>query len=218
MMMKAVIFDLDGTLVNSLPDIAAAMNRTLKKFDLPVHPVERFNYMVGGGASNLASQAVGDRQDLHLKVLEVYRADYAKNCRVDSHIYDGVMDMLTELKNRGLALCVFSNKDQWDVQSVVDYYFPGFPFAHVRGKTADMPLKPKPDGALYIAGQLGVLPEECLYIGDTGTDMECGNAAGMKTVGVTWGFRKREELEDAHAQVIIDHPRELISLVDSVNL
>ena len=214
-MKKAVIFDLDGTLVNSLPDIAAAMNRTLAAFHLPIHEVDCYKYMVGGGASNLASRAVGNHQELHQQVLDVYRADYAQNCRVDSHIYDGVMDMLAELKKRGLALCVFSNKDQWDVESVVNYYFPGFPFAHVRGKTADMPLKPKPDGALYIANQLGIAPEECLYIGDTGTDMECGNAAHMETVGVTWGFRKKEELVQANALHIIDHPMELIALVDS---
>lgn len=214
-MKKAVIFDLDGTLVNSLPDIAAAMNRTLEKFSLPVHEVELYKYMVGGGASNLASRAVGEKQEFHQQVLDIYRADYAKNCRIDSHIYDGVMDMLEALKKRGLALCVFSNKDQWDVQNVVDYYFPGFPFAHVRGKTADMPLKPNPAGALYIAEKLGVLPADCLYIGDTGTDMECGNAADMETVGVTWGFRKQEELEAAHARHIIHHPLELIALVDS---
>lgn len=215
-MIKAVIFDLDGTLVNSLPDIAAAMNRTLEKYSLPAHPVDCYRYMVGNGAAILAERAVGERKEYQPQVLESYREDYAENCRVHSHAYAGIPEMLSALRARGLSLCILSNKDQWDVESVAAYYFPGFPFACVRGKTADMPLKPRPEGALHIAGQLGVTPDECLYVGDTAVDMECGRAAGMETVGVSWGFRPLEELEEARACHIIDRPEELLSLVDSM--
>ncbi len=211
-MKKAVIFDLDGTLVNSLPDISASMNRALKKAGLPGFAVEAYKYKVGDGVLKIAERSVGDRMDLFDRVLADYMADYAVNCRVDSYAYEGVADAMKTMISRGLRVCVLSNKDQADTENVLAYYFPDIAFSVVRGRVEGVPLKPAPDGALRIAAQLGVAPEECWYVGDTSMDMRCGNAAGMETIGVLWGFRPREELVANHARHLAAAPGELTAI------
>ncbi|MBE5783636.1 MAG: HAD family hydrolase [Clostridiales bacterium] len=212
-MKKAIIFDLDGTLINSLPDISAAMNRALKSYQLPVYDEEAYKYMIGDGVVNLARRAVGDHQERMEHVLYAYRADYAQNSRVNTHPYPGISEMLEALANTNLLLCVFSNKDMMDTISVVKHYFPHIPFAAIRGKTEDMPIKPDPLGALKIASDLGVLPNECWYVGDTNTDMKCGNNAGMESVGVLWGFRKEDELLSCGARHIAPTPQALLNIL-----
>lgn len=214
-MKKAVIFDLDGTLVNSLPDISAAMNRALEKSGLPTFEENAYKYKVGNGVFKLAERAVGDHLDCLEQVLATYMADYAQNCRVHSYVYKGIEEMLLGLKELGLKICVFSNKDQADTESVIAYYFPEIDFDVIRGRVDAVPLKPAPDGALIIAAQLGLNTNECWYVGDTSMDMNCGNSAGMETVGVLWGFRPREELAASGAQHIIVEPRELLNLVSA---
>lgn len=214
-MKKAVIFDLDGTLINSLPDISAAMNRALEKYQLPVHELSAYRYLVGDGVINLAKRAVGNRADLFQPVLDAYRADYAINCRVNTHPYPGISQMLHNLIQMGIKICVFSNKDMTDTQSVVHHYFPDIPFAIIRGRTEDTPIKPDPAGALIIARNLGLTPDEIWYVGDTNTDMKCGLNAGMETVGVLWGFRPEEELRACGAHHIISNPAEFIALVQA---
>jgi len=213
-MKKAVIFDLDGTLVNSLPDISAAMNRALEKSGLPVFEEDAYKYKVGNGVFKLAERAVGDHLECLQQVLDAYRQDYAQNCRVNSYAYKGIEEMLQALKEKGLKICVFSNKDQQDTESVMAHYFPGFTFDVIRGRVDDVPLKPDPAGALIIAEQLGLSPADCLYVGDTSMDMICGNAAGMETVGVLWGFRPREELAASGARELIVEPKELLMLIN----
>ena len=214
-MKKAVIFDLDGTLVNSLPDISAAMNRSLKAFGLPEFDMDAYKYKVGNGVLKLTERSVGQRTDLLDSVLKAYMADYARNSRVNSHAYKGVAELMAGLEERGLHVCVFSNKDQSDAENVLRYYFPQTHFSQIRGRQEGVALKPQPDGALLIAKALGITPEDCWYVGDTGTDMNCGNAAGMETVGVLWGFRPREELTASGAKHLIAEPMELLSLVDA---
>lgn len=211
-MKKAIIFDLDGTLINSLPDISAAMNRALESHGLPIYDEEAYQYMIGDGVANLAKRAVGDHTQYLDHVLSAYRADYAKNSRVNTCPYDGIPEMLDALSHTGLKICVFSNKDMADTVSVVNHYFPHIPFAAIRGKTEDMPIKPDPAGALKIAADLGVSPDECWYVGDTNTDMKCGNNAGMETVGVLWGFRKEDELLASGARHIAPAPENLMDI------
>lgn len=212
-MKKGVIFDLDGTLVNSLPDIAAAMNRALAAAGLPEYPQEDYKFKVGNGVLTLARRAVGARSDCYQQVLEAYMADYARHCREKSHAYPGIPALLDALQARGLKVCVLTNKDQADAESVLSYYFPGYPFAAVQGRVEGLPLKPAPDGALKIAGALGIAPGDFWYVGDTATDMDCGNAAGMETVGVLWGFRPQAELEAAHARHLVAAPEALLRLI-----
>lgn len=213
-MKQAVIFDLDGTLVNSLPDIAAAMNRSLRRFGLPEWPEDAYKFKVGNGVFRLTERAVGEHTGQTEAVLRTYMADYAENCRVNSYAYPGLNELLLALNQRGVLSCVLSNKDQGDVESVIRYYFPQIEFAALRGRVDGVPLKPDPAGALLIAKDLGLSPDDFLYVGDTGTDMACGAAAGMETVGVLWGFRPREELTAAGARRLIAEPGELLSLLD----
>lgn len=214
-MKKGVIFDLDGTLINSLPDISAAMNRALAKCGLPGYTEEAYKFKVGNGVLKLAERAVGNHMECYQAVLDAYRADYAVNCRVASRPYQGITEMLEGLIKRGLKVCVLSNKDQADVESVVSYYFPGIAFSAVQGRVEDIPLKPAPDGALRIAQDLELAPQDFWYVGDTSTDMCCGNSAGMATVGVLWGFRPREELAASGAGQLIADPLELLTLTDA---
>ena len=213
-MKKAVIFDLDGTLINSLPDISAAMNRSLEKFGLPTFDEDAYKYKVGNGVFKLAERAVGEHSECLQGVLEAYQADYAQNCRVDSYPYKGIKEMLLGLLEKGLKICVLTNKDQQDAESVMAHYFPDISFSIIRGRMDGIPLKPDPAGALLIADQLGVSPADCLYVGDTSMDMLCGNDAGMETVGVLWGFRPREELSASGARDLIVEPKELLMLVN----
>ena len=212
-MYQSVIFDLDGTLLNSLPDIAGAMNRSLAKVGLPGFAVEEYRMKVGNGVFKIAERSVGERTDLLPQVLSYYMADYAEHCCVASFTYPGIPEALKALSDAGLSLSVFSNKDQADVEKVVRHYLPGLSFAAVRGRREGVPLKPAPDGALLIARQLSLSPERFLYVGDSMMDMRCGAAAGMATVGVTWGFRGREELSQNGARYLIDRPEELLSLI-----
>ena len=211
--MKAVIFDLDGTLLYTLPDIAGSMNRVLRRFGLPEHPVEKYCYMVGNGAMKLTERAVGGRLDMRNQVYAAYREEYAAHTCDLTAPYPGIPELLAKLKERGILTAVFSNKDHEDTLSVLEHYFAPGTFSMTLGHKQGLALKPAPDGALLIAKTLGVAASEFLYTGDTGTDMDCGNVAGMTTVGVTWGFRPREELKIHQACHIIDRPEEMLLLL-----
>ena len=134
---------------------------------------------------------------------------------MNSYSYKGVNEMLLGLAEKGLKVCVLSNKDQLDTESVLAYYFPDVPFAVIRGRVEGVPLKPDPTGANLIAAQLGLTADDLWYVGDTSMDMNCGNAAHMDTVGVLWGFRPREELVAGGAKHLIAVPQELLELVDA---
>ena len=210
-MIKAVLFDLDGTLTDTIQDISDAMNHALRMHDLPGWTVAEYCYLVGDGAKTLAKRAVRDRQDLALSVQKAYQAYYETHNLVTSKPYDGIPEMLDELQKRGYKLAVFSNKPDADTKNVVAHYFPQVKWDVVRGQVEGVPVKPDPMGALAVADVLGVAPDEVLYLGDTATDMNCARNAGMHPVGVLWGFRKEDELRQSGAEVIIAHPREIFT-------
>ena len=214
-MKKAVIFDLDGTLIHSLPDIAAAMNRSLRHFGLKEYPENDYKYMVGNGVIRLTERAVGEKREYFDQVLAAYKKDYAENNLVDTRPFKGIKETLAELNRRGVLLCLLTNKDQADAERIMAHFFPEIPFAGILGRQEGLKLKPDPDGALRLAEKMGVSPGDCLYVGDTSTDMNCGNQAGMETVGVMWGYRPREELAQSHARRLISEPKELIALAES---
>ena len=212
--MKAVIFDLDGTLLYTLPDIAGSMNRVLRRFGLPEHPVEKYCYMVGNGARVLAQRAVGkDRQDLAEPVLRDYREMYSAHSREETFVYDGIRQMLRGLRERGMLLGVLSNKDDPDVREVIHYYFDPSPFTLLRGRLPGVPLKPDPASALAAAEALGVSPADCWYVGDTNVDAQTAFAAGMHFVGAGWGFRTEEELRRAGARFVAQTPLQALDIM-----
>ncbi len=210
---KAIMFDLDGTLLNTLEDIADSMNQALMDNGLPVHDIDTYRYFVGNGITTLAKRACGMREDLIHAVLKAYKAYYTAGCQNKTRPYDGVMDMLTALISKGYKLCVFSNKPHQDTLDVVAHYFPNIPFRAVRGQTENVPVKPDPTGALETSKDMGIAPKDFIYVGDTGVDMDCANAAGMVPVGVLWGFRPQEELTAHNALHLIERPLDLLTLL-----
>ena len=213
-MWKAVLFDLDGTLTNTLKDISTAMNHALRLHGLPEFAEQDYCYLVGDGAKKLAERAVRDRQELAQAVRETYQAYYETHAMVATRPYDGIPELLAALSARGLKLCVLSNKPDADTKNVVAHYFPDVDFALVRGQVEGVPVKPDPSGALAVAAQMGVHPDEFLYLGDTSVDMTCARNAGMHPVGVLWGFRKADELTASGAEWLIAQPMDLFNCVD----
>lgn len=213
-MIRAVLFDLDGTLTNTLEDIADAMNRALRLHGLPEWPVDAYRYLVGDGAKKLAERAVRARQELALSVQKEYQAYYQEHTRVKTKPYDGVPELLRTLQARGVPMAVFSNKPDADTKNVVAHFFPDIAFSVVRGQMEGVPVKPDPTGALAAAEALGVSPADVLYLGDTSTDMCCARHAGMRPIGVLWGFRAEDELRQNGAEYVISHPLDLLSVTE----
>ncbi len=210
---KAVLFDLDGTLLDTIEDLADAMNTALAQLGCPVRTLAECRIFVGAGVDHFARQALGkDHQDdaTVARCVELMRADYAKRWSAKTRPYDGIGEMLDGLTDRGLSLAVLSNKPDHFTKEMVGHFFGDEKFKPVMGHCDDVPLKPDPTSALQIACGMGVDPQQFLYMGDTDIDMQTANSAGMFAVGAAWGFRPREELADNGAQAIIDHPMQLL--------
>lgn len=217
-MYKACIFDLDGTLTDTLESLSYSVNATLKELGLGQITDEQCKAFVGNGARYLIEkslQAAGDEKLVYAdEAMEVYRRIFKVNCTYHVAPYDGIVDMLHLLKSQGIKLAVLSNKPHLQTVDVVETFFGKEMFARVQGQQEGIPRKPDPAAALIIAEQFGVAPEECVYIGDSDVDMQTGNAAGMETVGVTWGFRTKEVLIQNGAKHTIDRAEELITIVN----
>ena len=213
MKIKAAVFDLDGTLTDTLQDIACAMNRSLRLHGLEEFPLNDYRYLVGDGAKTLAKRAVRDRQELAESVRQEYQVYYQEHTLDTTKPYAGIPELLHALAEQGIALCVLSNKPHADTCGVVKHFFPEVPFSVVQGQVEDVPVKPDPTGALLIAQKLGMQPEEIVYLGDTSVDMRTAVSAGMYPVGVTWGFRTAEELREHGARLLIDAPMDLLEYV-----
>ena len=211
--MKAVLFDLDGTLTDTIDDIADAMNLALRKSGLPEHPTDAYKYMVGNGARKLAERAVGDRQDLAQSVLDAYQKQYETHNAVKTHAYPGITELLNALADKGIKICVLSNKPDADTQNVVRHYFPTVRFDAIWGQVDSVPVKPDPTGAIMIADRLGIAPSDFAYLGDTYVDMTCARNAGMHPFGVLWGFRTAQELTESGAEVLLGNPLDLLGYI-----
>ncbi|HIQ99433.1 MAG TPA: Cof-type HAD-IIB family hydrolase [Candidatus Scybalocola faecavium] len=220
-MIKACIFDLDGTLADTLESMAIAANEALEQFGLRPLPVDNYKYYAGDGAKTLVERAMkdgGDPQLVHFdQVYRSYSQKFEKDCTYKVKVYDGILKMLDDLRTRGIKTAVLSNKPHARVLDVIGKLFGTGVFDHVQGQQDDIPKKPDPAGALMTARLLGVKPKECMYFGDTNVDMKTGNAAGMYTVGVLWGFRTRRELEENQAHHILSSPDQIVALVDMKN-
>ena len=211
--MKAVLFDLDGTLVNTLDDLAYAMNYALSFHGLPTHPVDDYRYFVGNGIHILTERACADRKDMKERVEKTYAAYYSAHWNVYSKPYPNIIETLKCLKEQKIKLCVFSNKPHADTVHVIQYFFGKEIFDAVQGQTEDMPIKPDPAGAKRLAKHLDVAEDQMLYVGDSGVDMQCAKRAGMHATGALWGFRDREELLSNGAEILLQQPLELLRYV-----
>lgn len=208
------MFDLDGTLADSLADLATATNTALEALGCPIHPREKYRQIVGDGARVLCERALpADRHDLLDETLRRMRAHYDAHCFDETRLYAGIPELVSELHRRGYRLAVFSNKPDIFTKRMIAHYFQPNPFAAVRGQQTNVPLKPDPTGALEIARELNIPANEWLYLGDTNTDMLTAKAAGMTAVGVLWGFRDREELVGSGAEEIVAAPAEVLKLL-----
>lgn len=209
---KAIIFDLDGTLLNTLDDLADAMNAALVACGMPTHPVDSYRYFVGLGVGLLAEQAAPKGTDPAMlkQLVSIMGLNYSKNWSFKTRPYPGIPEILITLRQTGLKLAVLSNKPDSFTQLMIDHYFVQDTFDMVAGAVDGVPKKPDPTAALGIAAKLEVKPDNILYVGDTNTDMQTGVNAGMFTIGVSWGFRPAKELTDSGARAVIDNPRHLM--------
>jgi phosphoglycolate phosphatase len=213
-MIRAVLFDLDGTLADTLADLANATNWALTQLGCPTHPLENYRHMVGDGARQLCARALpADRQELLEDAVRLMRGRYGEHWHDETRLYPGVADVVAALAKRGHKLAVLSNKPDDFTRQVVAHYFPANPFHVVRGQLPGVPLKPDPTAALEIARRLSIPPSDWLYLGDTNTDMRTAVAAGMKPVGVLWGFRDREELTQSGARALVERPDQILTLL-----
>ena len=218
-MKKAVIFDLDGTLADTLESMAYIANLVMEKFGLTPMPVENFKYYCGEGAGMLMRRCLKDAGDPKLAHLEegerIYREMFAENPMYKVNHYPGMPETIRELKRRGLKLGVCSNKPHPAAVKVIAQMF-GDDFDAVMGQSDAIPRKPAPDGALKLAQEFHVQPQECMYVGDTATDMQTGKAAGMFTVGALWGFRDEKELTENGADILAGVPTDLLKILEEV--
>ncbi|MBR6707944.1 MAG: HAD family hydrolase [Clostridia bacterium] len=210
-MRSVVILDLDGTLADTLPDIRAALNRSLALLSLPPVTAEECRLMVGRGARNLTRLALRGREDLWDRLYDLYRADYSANLACLTRPYPGIADMLSSLAEAGLRLCVISNKDREDVLRVLEHCFPGFPFAVAEGRQPGVPLKPDAAPGLKCLSSLGAGPRDAVVVGDSDVDVAFARALGSPSVGCAWGFRGEEELRRAGCTLLSRTPAQAVS-------
>jgi phosphoglycolate phosphatase len=215
-MIRAVMFDLDGTLLDTLEDIGRAANRVLAANGFPEHPIESYRYFVGDGAAVLFRRALPDGHnggETLDRCLRDFREDYGRAWNVVTAPYPGVPQLLDELTRRGIRMCVLSNKPHTITDACVRGMLGPWTFDAVLGQRDGEPKKPDPSGALAIARGMGLRPADYLYLGDTGTDMDTARAACMRPIGALWGFRNGEELLAHGAERLLHRPEELLDLL-----
>lgn len=213
---KAVIFDLDGTLLDTLADIGNAVNRALSERGFPTHPISRYRDFIGDGPQVLIARALPQeerRESVVSACLADYLDNYAKNFHKETRLFDGVPALLDELTRRHVNMAVLSNKRHDLTLTCVNHYLSRWPLTPVLGMRDGVPKKPDPAGALEIAAAMGVHRRRFAYLGDSGTDMKTARAADMTPIGVLWGTRTQEELEAAGAAAVIRRPLQALDFI-----
>jgi len=214
---KGVIFDLDGTLVDSLKDIANAMNTVLQQLDYPTHSYKQYQYFIGSGLRNLVSKSLPEIHRNESQIEHCYQLmidGYRDYCTIETKPYDGIIELLDYLTSQNLKLGVFSNKSDELTKKIVAALFPNY-FESVVGLSVEVLKKPNPAEALSISKSWKINPKEIIFVGDSGIDMQTATNANMQAVGVSWGYRPAEELIAEGAKHIINHPSDLIQIVNS---
>ena len=215
-MKKLVIFDLDGTLLNTIEDLGQAANYALERNGYATHSMASYPYFVGNGVRRLMTRVLPEdaRDDATVdRVLGDFIEHYDEHCTDYTKHYIGMPELLQDLRDMGVAIAVASNKYQKAVDKIIPHFFPDIPFIAVEGHREGVNVKPDPSVVFSILAQAGVAKTDCLYVGDSGVDMETARRACIDSVGVTWGFRSKKELVEYHADVIVNNPADIVSIV-----
>ncbi|NOZ03415.1 MAG: HAD family hydrolase [FCB group bacterium] len=210
---KAVIFDLDGTLLNTLTDIADSMNTVLRSKGFPEHPVEKYKYFVGDGMDTLVQRTIPEQyrtKDIIKDCISAVKKEYSRRCNNKTKPYVGIEDLLTVLSDKNIPMAILTNKPHDFAVQTINQFLPRWEFTVILGAKPDLPKKPDPTGALLVANTLNIPPDKILYLGDTDTDMATATAAGMFPVGVLWGFRSRDELLRSGAKGLVRTPTDIL--------
>lgn len=220
MKVKAVLFDLDGTLLDTVESIAMAGNEALNALGYPALPTNNYKYYAGDGADTLCRRMLadsGDVEGVHFeKCFQIYSDFFAKSCTYHVAPFDDILSLLATLKKMGIKTAVVSNKPHARTLDVVGRTLGEHSFDVVLGQQDAIKKKPDASAPLLAAKKMGVSPAECLFIGDTNVDMQTGHNAQMIPIGVLWGFRDRTELEENHAAYIIESPMELLPIIETL--
>ena len=213
-MKKTVIFDLDGTLLDSIEDIASSMNKVLESLQLPTHKIEDYKHFVGGGVDILVDNALSNQsKEIKYEVIKRFKIEYDGKLHSKTLPYDGIYELLDELKKLDINLAVLSNKPHEFTVSYVNHFFKNYNFKEIHGQKKDVPKKPDPKAALDIVKCLDSSCENTYFIGDTKIDMQTAKSANMTAIGVLWGFRDEKELRDFGADFIVSNPLEILKII-----
>ncbi|QNK86006.1 HAD family hydrolase [Aliarcobacter cryaerophilus] len=213
-MKKTVIFDLDGTLLDSIEDIASSMNKVLESLQLPTHKIEDYKHFVGGGVDILVENALNNQsKEIKDEVIKRFKIEYDGKLHSKTLPYNGIYQLLDELKKLDINLAVLSNKPHEFTVSYVNHFFKNYNFKEIHGQKKDVPKKPDPKAALDIVKFLNSSCENTYFIGDTKIDMQTAKSANMTAIGVLWGFRDEKELRDFGADFIVSNPLEILKIL-----
>lgn len=216
-MIKAVLFDLDGTIADSLYDLAYNANKVLKNFGYPTHKVEKYKMFVGNGIARMLECALPEGKKSELEKLKPqFMENYNKTCCDNTKRYDGVIELIDALKQNGVKIAVVTNKQQPMAEKVVEKLYPNR-FDVICGYVEGRPAKPNPAGAFYAMEKLDVKPQECIFLGDSDVDINCGINCNAYPCGVLWGFRTKSELINAGAKSVIEKPMQLLDIINKLN-
>ncbi len=216
MKFRAVLFDLDGTLLDTIDDLADSMNTVLKKFGFPRHEVEKYKYFVGDGMDILVRRALPEScrdEELVSSCIQAMKEEYSLHWADKTRPYSGIPELLDAFSSGGIQLSILSNKPHVPTVAVVSIMLAKWKFEMIIGVKEGVPKKPDPASAIGIANNLGILPQDFIYIGDTDTDMKTAIAAGMFPVGALWGFRTGEELIKAGARILVKNPADMLRFI-----
>ena len=220
MQIKAVLFDLDGTLLNTYEDLADAVNYGLLKEGFDARETENYKYYCGNGVRVMIERALPDNaksSENVEKVLVHFLEYYGVHSKDKTRVYDGMIDLVKSLREQGYHTAIVTNKVHSAARDVVKYYFGDALFEYVQGQVDNLPTKPDPALVHLVMEKLGVTPNECVFMGDSGVDALTGKNSGAYPVGVLWGFRKADELLENGAKSLINKPDELYAILDELN-